>query len=504
MSRKKAETKSIRCAIYTRKSTEEGLQQEFNSLDAQRESAESFIESQRHEGWVALPDRFDDGGYSGGNMERPALRRLLAAVESGSVDAVVVYKVDRLSRSLLDFARIMEILDTARCSFVSVTQQFNTTHSMGRLTLNILLSFAQFEREIIAERTRDKLGAARRRGKWVGGTPFLGYDLVNGKLVPNQAEAELVRAVFELFISLGSVTATVEELNRRGWSRKRWIRADGGQGGGGPWTKSNLRYLIGIRSYIGEIEYRGEIYRAEHPAILDRELWERANALLGHRNHRQHHPNGALLRGLLRCGSCGTAMTHCYTSKGNRRYRYYVCSTAQKRGWRSCPTKSVPAAEIEAFVVERIRAIGADPSLASAVWAESRRQQDTAVAAQRRERGLLGTELKRLATEVKRAVGRPDAAESLAGLQGQIATAESRLGAVRAELGVLDSLRIDEPDVDRAMAAFNPVWEGMTPGERGRLVDLLIEQVEYDGAAAKISIRFRPTGIRSLAAGGIP
>jgi len=227
---------TVRCAVYTRKSTEEGLEQEFNSLDAQRESAEAYIASQKGEGWQCLPGHYDDGGYTGGNMERPALKRLLADIKDGKVDCIVVYKVDRLSRSLLDFVKIMETLEKHKVSFVSVTQQFNTTSSMGRLTLNILLSFAQFEREIISERTRDKVHAARRKGKWTGGRPVLGYDVdpKGGKLIVNADEAARVRAIFELYLERQSLAATVKELDARGWRNKFWVTKDGKQAGGYP------------------------------------------------------------------------------------------------------------------------------------------------------------------------------------------------------------------------------------------------------------------------------
>src|SRR5579862_3604125 len=231
----------IRCGIYTRKSTEEGLEQAFNTLDAQREAAESFINSQHQEGWVTLPQKYDDGGYTGANMDRPALKRLLADVEAGTANCIVVYKVDRLSRSLLDFARIMEILDKHGATFVSVTQQFNTTSSMGRLTLNVLLSFAQFEREMISERTRDKMGAARRKGKWVGGNPVMGYDVApqGGSLVVNPDEAQRVRDIFALYLELGSLIPVVEELDRRGWRMKSWKTRDGRHAGGKPIAKNN-------------------------------------------------------------------------------------------------------------------------------------------------------------------------------------------------------------------------------------------------------------------------
>src|SRR5271165_7299571 len=230
----------VRCAVYTRKSTEEGLEQAFNSLDAQRESAQAYIASQQHEGWIALPDRYDDGGFTGGNMERPALRRLFADIAAGRIDCVIVYKVDRLSRSLLDFAKMMETFDKHQVAFVSVTQQFNTATSMGRLILNVLLSFAQFEREIISERTRDKIAATRRKGKWSGGLPILGYDVDANttKLLVNEDEAIKVRAIFELYLKYQALRLVIEELQRLDWVNKRWVTRKGLVRGGNPFTKS--------------------------------------------------------------------------------------------------------------------------------------------------------------------------------------------------------------------------------------------------------------------------
>jgi site-specific DNA recombinase len=258
----------VRCAIYTRKSTEEGLEQEFNSLDAQREAGEAFVASQRAEGWTCLPDRYDDGGFTGGNMDRPALRRLLADVEAGKVDCVVVYKVDRLSRSLLDFARMMGTFDKARVSFVSVTQQFNTATSMGRLVLNVLLSFAQFEREIISERTRDKMAATRRKGKWSGGLPVLGYDVdpQGYRLVLNEGEAVQVRTIFQLYLEHESLLPVVQELAKRGWANKRWTPRSGRERGGRPFTKTSLHRLLTNPVYAGRVRYKDELFSL-HPAL---------------------------------------------------------------------------------------------------------------------------------------------------------------------------------------------------------------------------------------------
>src|SRR5258706_10968734 len=276
------ETPQVRCAVYTRKSTDEGLEKDFNSLDAQREAAEAYIQSQRHLGWTLVPQRYDDGGFSGGSLDRPALQSLLRDVEAGYVDAVVVYKVDRLSRSLLDFARLVDRFDQRSVSFVSVTQQFNTTSSLGRLTLNILLSFAQFEREIIGERTRDKMSAARRKGKWVGGTPVLGYDVApgGGRLVINEKEAVRVWEIFELYRSSRSLSAVITELSRRRWRTKSWRSKPSIDHSGRPFTKASLGRFLTHAVYAGKVEHRGALYTGEHASIVEPAVWEEVNAEL--------------------------------------------------------------------------------------------------------------------------------------------------------------------------------------------------------------------------------
>ena len=365
-SRKRRE---IRCAVYTRKSTEEGLEQEFNSLDAQREAAEAYIASQRSEGWTLLPDRYDDGGHTGANVDRPALQRLLQDVGTRRVDVVVVYKVDRLSRSLLDFARLMGTFEAHGVSFVSVTQQFNTATSVGRLMLNVLLSFAQFEREIIAERTRDKIAAARRRGKWTGGVPILGYDVApeGGRLVVNAEEAERVRAIFDLYLEHRGLIPVVEELARRGWRNKRYVTREGKPRGGGSLTKTTLHSLLRNPLYAGKVRSDGSLHPGEHEAIVNEATWRRVQSVLrgnghgGNRRGPKRYTPAPLLGGLLTCQPCGKAMTHSVAVRDKRRHRYYVCQTAQKRGWAACPTKSVAAEKIEASVVEQLRNLLAAP-----------------------------------------------------------------------------------------------------------------------------------------------
>src|SRR6202158_6032134 len=400
----------LRCGIYTRKSTEEGLDQAFNTLDAQREAAESFINSQRQEGWTALPHKYDDGGYTGANMDRPALKRLLADVQSGTVNCVVVYKVDRLSRSLLDFARIMEILDKHGATFVSATQQFNTPSSMGRLTLNVLLSFAQFEREMISERTRDKMSAARRKGKWVGGNPVIGYDVApqGGSLLVNQEEAQRVREIFALYLELGSLIPVVEELDRRGWRMKSWTTREGRQAGGKPIPKNSLYNLLTHLIYVGKVEYGGRVYEGEHDRIIDDETWNRVQSALN-RNGRRGGRNignkyAALLKGLVRCGTCDVGMVHTYVNKKDKLYRYYVCVKAHQRGWAQCETRSVSAPALENAVLEQLRGIGSNPAMLREVLRQIADYQQRDLAQVESEKTDIEKELRSIAQEMKEAV----------------------------------------------------------------------------------------------------
>jgi site-specific DNA recombinase len=433
------QVKNTCCAVYTRKSTDEGLDKEFNTLDAQRESAEAYVRSQAGEGWVCLSDRYDDGGFTGGNMDRPALRRLLTDIQAGKVNCVLVYKVDRLSRSLLDFARMMELFDQHQVAFVSVTQQFNTASSMGRLVLNVLLSFAQFEREIISERTRDKIAAARRKGKWAGGHPILGYDIdVHGfKLVVNGAEARRVRAIFDLYLKHEALIPVVDELERRGWRNKRWTTRKGKSRGGKPFTKATLHYLLRNVAYVGRIKYKQETHPGEHPGIVDDSVFDRVQDVL---SEGRPEPGAvprpkfhALLQGLIRCAPCGSAMVSTRTTRNKtRQYRYYVCSSAQQRGWKTCPSKSIPAGTIEQFVVDQIRDLGRD--------AETRKQ-------------VLAP-----ANQIKAA------------------------------------------DLDLALEAFEPIWTASTPMQQTETMRGVVERVAYDGAKKTVSITLNPTGLRSLIA----
>jgi len=503
---------TVRCAIYTRKSTDEGLDQDFNSLDAQRQAAEAYVESQRHEGWVCLPDRYDDGGYSGGNMDRPALQRLFADIEDSKVDCLLSYKVDRISRSLMDFSKIMDILEKNDVSFVSVTQQFNSATSMGRLTLNILLSFAQFERETIAERTRDKMGASRKLGKWMGGRWILGYDVDSARrrLVVNEVEAARVRDIFELYLEKRSLIPTVRELNHRNWNTKSWTTKKGKEYGGQPFNKNSLFGVLTNVVYLGKVCYEGEIYEGEQEVIVPPSLWRRVQDLLKHNGRTGgdgvRNKYGALLRGLLVCASCGTSMTHHYTAKGKVLYRYYVCARAQKQGWDSCPTKSVSAPDIEKFVIDRIRCIGRDDALLTETLGRARAQGEERIARLKNEQGKLQRQMSRDSLEISQAMDRVarggqderDAMSRLALLQDRMASAEKRSTNIREEMITVGRDLVDERDVVGALSLFDPAWEGLSHHEQARIVHLLVERVAYDGVNGKISWTFRPSGIKAL------
>jgi site-specific DNA recombinase len=442
MSRHGAKSK-VRCAVYTRKSSEEGLEQEFNSLDAQRGAGEAYVASQSHEGWLLVPDRYDDGGISGATLERPALKRLLADVEAGKIDCVVVYKVDRLSRSLMDFAKLVDVFERHGVSFVSVTQHFCTTTSMGRLTLNILLSFAQFEREVIGERIRDKFAASRAKGMWMGGSPPLGYDVRDRKLVVNPAEAELVRLIFRRFLDLGSALLLIRELNAQGHHTKSWTTQAGTFREGQPFDKGTLYKILRNRTYLSEAVHKGKSYPGEHEPIVDHGTWEKVHEVLAsnakRRGNEARARTPAPLRGLMRCMHCSSAMTPTHTRRRGRLYRYYMCIGASRRGHDTCPVRSIAASEVERLVLGQIRRLLASPELVART-----------------------------------------------------------ITAVQRENGAAEDLLLDESEVIEAIGALDPVWDELYPAEQARILRLLIERI--DVAPDGISVTLHAAGIRSLVA----
>jgi len=410
--------KRKRCAVYTRKSSEEGLDMAFNSLDAQREACEAYILSQKAEGWALIKDAYDDGGISGGTLERPGLQRLLADIDDRLVDVVVVYKIDRLSRALMDFSKLVEVFDRNGVTFVSVTQSFNTTTSMGRLTLNILLSFAQFEREVTGERIRDKIAASRRKGMWMGGCPPLGYEVKDRKLVENPGDAAHVRWVFARFIEIGSGTMLARELAARGVTTSRGHRID----------KKFIYRMLNNRVYIGNAVHKGTSYPGEHKAIIDRETWDKVHAILTEsprkRAARTRADTPALLKGLL-YGPDGAAFSPTHTRKGGRLYRYYVSQTVLKHGAGSCPVGRVPAGEIEAAVIDQIRAVFRQPEIVAGTW-KSARAKDGA---------------------------------------------------------------ITDADAREALIRLDPLWDELFPAEQARIVTLLVERVDIGTDCLNVRLR---------------
>lgn len=358
----KEDKKPLRCAIYTRKSTQEGLEQEFNSLDAQREAGEAYIKSQKHENWTLIPKHYDDGGFSGGSMERPALHELIADIKKGLIDVVVVYKVDRLSRSLHDFAKLVEIFEKYNVSFVSVTQQFNTTSSMGRLTLNILLSFAQFEREVIGERVRDKIAASRQKGMWMGGTPPLGYDVKDKKLYIVPKEAETVRFIFQEYLASTSTLDLIRNLKNKGIKTKSWTSAKSGtRREGKPFNKGMLYQFLHCRTYVGEAVHKGKSWPGLHEAIVSKELFDKVQAKLAAQNPKadcNRHPSQGILQGLVFDADGRAYSPVCHVRRGRKPYAYYVSQKAMREGYDTVDgIRSLRVEDVDRMVLKHIQTL---------------------------------------------------------------------------------------------------------------------------------------------------
>ncbi|HCD34629.1 MAG TPA: resolvase [Phycisphaerales bacterium] len=500
----------VRCAIYTRKSTDENLDLDFNSLDAQRDSGEAYIRSQKHEGWICLDERYDDAGFSGGNTDRPAFQRLMNDIAEGKIDCIIVYKIDRLSRSLMDFAKIMESLDAQKVSVVSVTQQFNTTSSMGRLTLNILLSFAQFEREIISERTRDKIAAARRKGKWTGGPPILGYDRVRDKrgtrILVNDEEAKRVRSIYQMYLKNGSMLPTLRAIKKRGWKTKQYETLKGTMRGGAEYDKSALQKVLTNVVYLGKITYKSEIHDGEHEAIIDEDLFARVQGLLrrnrnsGGKHSRNKH--GALLKGLVRCKACGCAMSHHFATRGSKRYRYYVCIKAQKKGWDECPAPSLPAKQLEDFVVEQIKNLGQDQDILHDALCTTQAHLQDEITKHEKQRTDVEKTIKQLSGQIGELSARAGyderATRQLDQLQSRIHEQQEIIQEINAQIVAIRHRMLNPDELTGAIESFHPVWETMSPADKAKLVHLLIERIEYDGKDETIALTYPAAGISTL------
>jgi site-specific DNA recombinase len=494
--------KPVRCAIYTRKSTEEGLNQEFNSLDAQRESAEAYILSQKHDGWTLVPTQYSDGGYTGANIERPGVRQLLADIGAGKIDCVVVYKVDRLSRSLIDFARMMELFEKRGVCFVSVTQQFNTKASLGRLTLNILLSFAQFEREIISERTRDKQVAARKKGKWTGGHILLGYDLDSraGKLAVNADEAERIREMFRLYLEGTPVMEIVQRFDKLGWRNKQWTTHEGKLYGGSPLRRCHIYKLLGNVLYTGQVRVGDEIFPGEHEAIIDQPTFELAQVKLKDNTWKSGNPHrikmDALLRGMIYCSCCGSGMYSTYSANKERRYRYYVCYRSQQKIEGYCTSRSVSAPLVEDAVVESIRRVGVHPDVLAETAVAARQQLADITTGLRGELNTTNGRVKNLKSQIARL--RNPEAQRLAEIREQLAAGETRAEELRKEILRREKQRIDERELRRTMESFEDVWKAMNLDEQRDLLRQLVEKVGYDGRTGKVTVSFKSAGVKEL------
>jgi site-specific DNA recombinase len=413
-----APSRKIRCAIYCRKSSEEGLNQTFNSLDAQREACLAYVQSQRREGWIAIADRFDDPGFSGGNLDRPALQRLLRDIEAGRIDTIICYKIDRLSRSLADFTRLVEILDRHSVSLVSITESFNTATSLGRLNLNMVLSFAQYERELAGERIRDKVAASRRKGMWMGGHVPMGYVVRDRALAVEEPEAALVRHIFARFLQVGSATKLVQELNAAGHRTRR----------GRLFDKGVVYRLLNNPTYVGEVAHKGAVYPGEHEAVVDRATWDKVRAILAQKQHRRacqtRAATPALLKGLI-FGPDDRVMAPSHTRKRGRVYRFYRTATSLKLCHGDCPIRAVPAGEVEAAVIDQVRALLRTPEVVVRTW----------------------------------------------------------------RAASLSDEQIDEREVVAALQQLDPLWDQLFPAEQARILQLLVTRVKIRLDGLEISLR---------------
>ena len=520
----------------------ENLDSDFNSLDAQRESAEDYIRAQQHEGWIALPERYDDGAYSGATLERPALQRLMADVRASRIDTIVVYKIDRLSRSLLDFARLVEDLEQHHVSLVSVTQQMDTSTSIGRLSLHVVLSFAQYEREVIAERIRDKMRAARRRGKYLGGVPPLGYDVdrPNKRLVVNDEEAVLVRYIFRRYLQLGSTVALVKELAAEGHRTKSWVTQKGKKRPGRPWNKAHIYRLLGNPLFIGKVSHKGEIFEGEHEAVIEQSLWDEVQEKLkeSHRTRggESRSKTPALLKGILRCGSCGTSMGVTFTKRHGRQYRYYLCHQANRQGYHACPVKSVSAGIIEDAVMGLLKDVFRSPEMVARTLRAVQAREGEEKVRLEAEQSRFAEELAQIRAAAKRLLGwgeewgvrseqkqSTEAGEShptdlkaypqshpsprtphslsfvreeLDGLEARRTELENQLASVSAELSQLTQEPVSRKGLVAELTTLDNVWDNLFPGEQRRIVRLLVDDVVIHGD--NIEIAFSAFGVRSV------
>ncbi len=500
-------TKAVRVAVYARQSVERVDGGDFGSIEAQVEAIQAYVTSQASLGWVAIDEPYIDRNISGATTNRPAFQRMLADVEAGRVDVLACYKTDRLSRSLLDFGRLIEFLDARDVSFVSVTQSFDTSTPIGRLTLNMVMSFAEFERETTAERIRDKTRASKRRGIWTGGFLPLGYDTQNKKLVVNEAEAERVRAIFQMYLDSTGYMSVLDELQARGWMNKAWTTKRGTPTGGKIFSKNSLSKLLMNPIYLGLIHVEGEVVEGEHDATVPRDLWDAVQAKLAKsRNGAVIKPRSpAMLAGLLRCARCGKAMSRTWSSKNGKRYEYYTCGTVVERGAKACPGGRVTLTTIEDKLIAQVRVMGSNPDLVRATIEAARADHEQRRPGHEEAVLQLGDERRPLVeerTNIMTAIGQgnapPSLTDRLAELDVAIADIEERLADTHAALQRADAASLDEDDLRTALSSFNGIWDVLWPEERQRIVHLIVESATYDARTEALDIEINDAGVRLL------
>lgn len=494
------DTLQIPAAIYARKSTDAKLEQEVNSISVQCAAARSFIESQRHQGWHCIDEELCDNNKSGATLERPALRRLMQLIKKGKIKIVVVNRLDRISRSLSQFLELMDFFEEHGVALVSVTQNINTATPMGRLMLSIIMSFSEFERELICERVTERMHAARRNGQFIGGRPILGYNIKpEGRALEiDELEAIRVREIFALYLELRSVKAVVQELNKRGWKNKKWITREGKVAGGTPFSVATLHYLLRNQVYRGNVTLKGEIYDGQHEGIVDPEIFERVKKTLAGndltKGQRRRNAHDALLKGLLKCKSCGTAFVHTgskkKTNNGHKYYRYYTCAT-KRLNTRSCPSPSIPAGDIEKLVADQLMGIGTDPVLQETVYEQLSAAIDEKQRSAEQVRKTAERELARITKELDSSTEFEASETLLLHLEHKRQEAEEALENAEKQT------YLRKPSKDEIIATVRDMarlWPSFNEGEKCAFVKALVREVEYDAGEGKLDIHFNESG----------
>ena len=496
--------KKVRCAIYTRKSTEDGLEQEYNTLDAQWDACENYIKSQTSRGWETIQTHYDDGGFTGANTERPAFNRLITDVKAGLVDTVVVYKVDRLSRSLADFAKMMELFDKHKVAFVSVTQYFDTSSSIGRMTLNILITFAQFEREMISERIRDKIARSRQKGKYMGGQPILGYNVVEKKLIINENEKYQVQKIYDFYINNKSISEIADMINNWGWTTKQWKTKRGHLAGGKPFNKQVLYTILKNPLYIGKIRHHDKIYDGEHEGIISQGIFDNVQSLLKKNKVNQTNTNrkriDSMLRGILFCDSCGSRMAKSYTSKPNKKYTYYTCLNVLKNGRDKCINKSVPSGKLDEFVVCHIKEIASNPEFLNGFIEEFSKQKQVDLKNIKNELKTLTVNLASYHLERDRMAldNNINHIEALTRTNEHIEKVSSRINFLETKRNILNNTNLNAGEVTVTLNKFFPIWDTLSLSEQNRILDKLFDRILWDGKSENLDFHYSPIGIKLL------